>query len=62
MSRDGSWGDHLTLMALCELYQINAIIIVINGNKISEPININVGSSKTILIKFNSEFHYEAII
>lgn len=62
MSRDGSWGDHLTLMALCELYQINAIIIVVNGNKISDPININVGSSKTVLIKFNSEFHYEAII
>jgi hypothetical protein len=62
MSKNGSWGDHLTLLALCELYQINAIIIVINGNNFSDPIKINVGSTRTVLIKFNSEFHYEAII
>ena len=62
MLKDGSWGDHLSVMALCELYQVNAIIVVINGQKISEPIKINVGSSKTVLIKFNSEFHYEAIV
>lgn len=62
MSKSGSWGDHLSLIALCELYQINAIIIVVNKQKISEPITINVGSTKTVLIKFNSEFHYEAIV
>ena len=62
MTQDGVWGDHLSLMALCELYQTNATIIVVNGIELSEPIKINVGSSKTVLIKFNSEFHYEAIV
>ena len=62
MSQEGVWGDHLSLLALCELYQTNATIIVVNGVDLSEPIKINVGSSKTVLIKFNSEFHYEAIL
>ena len=62
MSQKGVWGDHLSLLALCELYQTNATIIVVNGVELSEPIKINVGSSKTVLIKFNSEFHYEAIV
>ncbi len=62
MKKDGSWGDHLSLLALCELYQVNAILIISENNKISEPIKINVGSDINILIRFNSEFHYEAII
>lgn len=62
MSKEGVWGDHLSLLALCELYQTNATIIVVNGIELSEPIKINVGSTKTVLIKFNSEFHYEAIL
>jgi len=62
MSKEDSWGDHLSLLSLCELYQINAIIIVTNGNRLSEPIKINVGSTRTVLIKFTSEFHYEAIV
>lgn len=62
MLKEGTWGDHLSVMALCELYQVNAIIVVIDNKKILEPIKINVGSSKTVLIKFNSEFHYEAIV
>lgn len=61
MSKKGSWGDHTSLLALCELYQINAILIVTNNSKLSDPITINVGSTRTVLIKFNSEFHYEAI-
>ena len=61
MLKDGTWGDHTILLALCELYMVNAIIIVTNGNNLSDPIEINVGSSRTIMIKFNSEFHYEAI-
>jgi len=62
MSQEGVWGDHLSLLALCELYQTNATIIVVNGVELSEPIKINVGSTNTVLIKFNSEFHYEAIL
>ena len=61
MLKDGSWGDHTILLALCEMYMVNVILIVTNGDKLSDPIEINVGSSRTILIKFNSEFHYEAI-
>ena len=61
MLKDGTWGDHTILLALCEMYMVNAIIIVTNKNKLSDPIEINVGSQRTILIKFNSEFHYEAI-
>lgn len=62
MIKDGSWGDHLSLLALCELYQVNAILIISEGNKLSEPVKINVGSEINVLIRFNSEFHYEAII
>jgi len=62
MSRDGSWGDHLSLLALCELYQVNAILVITEGKKLSEPLLINVGSNVNILIRFNSEFHYEAIV
>ena len=62
MGKEGHWGDHLSILALCELYQVNATLIVTEGNKLSEPININVGADKTILIKFTSEFHYEAIV
>ena len=62
MIKDGSWGDHLSLLALCELYQINAIIIITEGTKVSDPIKINVDSEVNVLIRFNSEFHYEAII
>ena len=62
MSKDGSWGDHISLLALCELYQVNAIIIITENNKLKEPIKINVGSNVNILIKFTSEVHYEAII
>ena len=61
MSKEGTWGDHTILLALCEMYMVNAIIIVTNGNNLSDPIEINVGSTRTIMIKFNSEFHYEAI-
>lgn len=62
MSQDGRWGDHLSLLALCELYQVNAILIITNGKKLSDPVKINVGSEVNILIKFHSEFHYEAIV
>ncbi len=62
MSQEGKWGDHLSLLALCELYQINAILIVTKGKELSDPIKINVGSTRTVLIKFTSEFHYEAIV
>ena len=62
MQEDGSWGDHLSLLALCELYQVNAILIITEGEKLAEPIKINVGSNVNILIKFTSEVHYEAIV
>lgn len=62
MSAEGVWGDHLVILALCELYQINAILVVTEGSKLSDPIKINVGSHKTVLVRFNSEFHYEAIV
>jgi len=62
MSKDGSWGDHLSLLFLCELYQVNAVLVITDGKKLQEPIKINVGSKINILIKFSSEIHYEAII
>lgn len=62
MSKDGSWGDHLSLLSLCELYQVNAVLVITDGKKLQEPIKINVGSKVNILIKFSSEIHYEAII
>jgi len=51
MLADDSPGDYLTVFALCELYQINAIVIITEGIQLSNPIKINAGSSKTILIK-----------
>tara|TARA_B100000161_G_scaffold258697_1_gene223894 strand:- start:680 stop:1315 length:636 start_codon:yes stop_codon:yes gene_type:complete len=62
MSKDGSWGDHLSLLSLCELYQVNAVLVITDGKNLQEPIKINVGSKINILIKFSSEIHYEAII
>jgi len=50
MLTDNSSGDYLTLFALCELYQLNAIIIVTEGIQLYNIIKINIGSSKTILI------------
>lgn len=62
MGKDGSWGDHLSLLSLCELYQVNAVLVITDGKKLQEPIKINVGSEINVLIKFSSEIHYEAII
>ncbi len=61
MSHPGTWGDHLTLRALCEIYNMNALLVVQNNNVISQPIIIDVESDKTILLKFTMECHYEAI-
>jgi len=62
MSKNGHWGDHLSLLSLCELYQVNAVLVITDGKKLQEPIKINVGSEINVLIKFTSEIHYEAII
>ena len=61
MSHPGTWGDHLTLRALCEIYNMNALLVVQNNNVISQPIIIDVESDKTIMLKFTMECHYEAI-
>jgi hypothetical protein len=51
MLKDDSLCDYLSVFALCELYQINAIIIITEGIQISNSIKINTDSPKTILIK-----------
>lgn len=50
MLKDDSRGNYWSVFALCELYQINAIIITEEILQFN-PIKINTGSSKTILIK-----------
>jgi hypothetical protein len=61
MGRQGTWGDHVVLQVLCEYFHINALIIVVEGTELRDQILINVGSPSTFLIKFNREFHYEAV-
>lgn len=62
MGKEGNWGDHLSLLILCEHFRLHAVVHVHKNSINIGTIHINEGGSKVIHIKFWQECHYEAIV
>eukprot|EP00010_Vexillifera_abyssalis_P002885 CAMPEP_0201551818 /NCGR_PEP_ID=MMETSP0173_2-20130828/10524_1 /ASSEMBLY_ACC=CAM_ASM_000268 /TAXON_ID=218659 /ORGANISM="Vexillifera sp., Strain DIVA3 564/2" /LENGTH=452 /DNA_ID=CAMNT_0047962163 /DNA_START=28 /DNA_END=1386 /DNA_ORIENTATION=+ len=68
MSRDRQWGDHLTLIAIAEVYNVSIrIISSVPGPQFMTEINPSAkekwhaGRDKTIFIAHHLEYHYISI-
>ena len=62
MGKDGTWGDHLTLLVLCEHFHLHAVVHVHRGPTNIGTININPAGTTKVHLKFTQECHYEAIV
>ncbi|EGC28943.1 hypothetical protein DICPUDRAFT_159545 [Dictyostelium purpureum] len=63
MSKNGTWGDHLTLVAAAELYKTNITIIssVASQNSFFIEIKPRIKSDRNIILSHFSEFHYGSL-
>lgn len=69
MAKDKVWGDHLTLIAVAEVFHISIFIISsVPGDKFITQINpgaqesLHSGRKKTIFLAHHLEFHYVSIV
>jgi len=59
MDQDGTWGDHLTLIAISQVYEVEILIVSSNWAK---PYITHIGEGeKTIRIAHYAEWHFESI-
>ena len=59
MGQDGTWGDHLTLTAVANMYHVS--IVIVSSIEDIQPIVINPESGQsegTILLGHIAELHY----
>ena len=59
MGQDGTWGDHLTLIAVANMYHVS--IVIVSSIEDIQPIVINPESGQsegTILLGHIAELHY----
>ena len=63
MSTDGAWGDHVTLQAAADVFEVNISLVtsyetdpVISVQSRSAP-----GTSQTLWLSFWAEIHYNSI-
>ena len=59
MGQDGTWGDHLTLIAVANMYHVS--IVIVSSVEDIQPIVINPESGQsegTILLGHIAELHY----
>jgi len=63
MSRDGIWGDHLTLIAATELFNIKVVIISsVPGDNFIIEINPELSKARRIVMMSHyAEYHYSSI-
>ncbi|EGC32921.1 hypothetical protein DICPUDRAFT_81296 [Dictyostelium purpureum] len=63
MSQNGTWGDHLTLVAAAEIYKINISIISSVESQSSSFIEItpSIKCQNGILLSHFAEFHYGSL-
>jgi len=62
MGKDGTWGDHLPLLMLCEHLHLHAVVHVHHGGTNIGTIHINREGTKEVHLRFTQECHYEAIV
>jgi len=63
MSKDGTWGDHLTLISACELFSIKVIIISsVQGDNFILEINPEFSKPRrVVMLSHYAEYHYGSI-
>eukprot|EP01133_Synstelium_polycarpum_P013306 gene13306-15641_t len=64
MSKNGIWGDHLTLVAAAEIYKAKISIISSvesNSNFVIEIVPTKIENPKVLLLSHYSEFHYGSL-
>jgi len=63
MARDGVWGDHLTLIAACELFNIKIIIISsVPGDNFIVEINPELSRPRrVVMLSHYAEYHYGSV-
>jgi len=63
MARDGTWGDHLTLIAATELFNIKVIIISsVPGDNYVVDINPEFSKPRRIvMLSHYAEYHYGTV-
>lgn len=63
MEKDGCWGDHLTLLAISEIFgAVISIMSSVEGdNFITEIHPTNKKTNKVILLSHYAEFHYGSL-
>jgi hypothetical protein len=63
MGSRGTWGDNVILQVLCELYRVNAFVLVRERGEFKEPVHIVVNPDfETVKILFDRESHYQLVI
>jgi hypothetical protein len=65
MAKDGTWGDHLTLIAASELYAARIMIIsstVDEASFITEIVPTTQAVQRSIFLCHYAEFHYSSIL
>ena len=60
MSKEGEWGGHVCLEAICELYQVNVQILDTRGPEFDHFMETD-HNWPTIYLQFENECHYEAL-
>eukprot|EP01120_Amphizonella_sp_Union-15-10_P002403 TRINITY_DN12600_c0_g1_i1.p1 TRINITY_DN12600_c0_g1~~TRINITY_DN12600_c0_g1_i1.p1 ORF type:complete len:150 (+),score=35.78 TRINITY_DN12600_c0_g1_i1:3-452(+) len=64
ISKDGIWGDHLTLVAIAEVFGANIqVISSVSGDNYTTQITprITLIQNKTLLLSHYAEFHYGSL-
>jgi len=63
MAKDGIWGDHLTLIAACELFNIKVIIISsVPGDNYIIEINPELSQARrVVMLSHYAEYHYGSV-
>jgi len=63
MSKEGEWGDHLTLIAASELFSARVMIIssIPGDNFIIEVVPALSSTQNTIMLSHFAEFHYGSV-
>jgi len=61
MAKDGVWGDHLSLLAIASINNINIIILTDDSDGIMNVSPIEGAPIDTIILCLWQEYHYGAI-
>jgi hypothetical protein len=63
ISREGIWGDHLTLLAITEIFGTRICIVssVESDNHVTEIAPKKIKSDKILFLSHYAEFHYGSL-